>query len=157
MSGTSRGRSTRSSSRNAHFNLRTLGARVTEYLVNQYGPMDDGVNRGDETDRVMVTWALAAPPAPTPRDDEVVASVEVPHDIEALRRDAPTDAAAWRRRVREAFVGHLASGTGRRRVRRRARLPVRPALSGAAPATPRPFTEAIDLARGEFEDGAWVV
>jgi len=96
--------------RNAHFNLRTLGTRVTEYLVNHYGPMDDGVNRGDETDRVMVTWALAAPPAPTPSDDQVVASVEVPHDIESLRRDAPTDAAAWRRRVREAFVGHLASG-----------------------------------------------
>ena len=37
--------------RNAHFNLRVLGARVTEYLVDHYGPMDDGVNRGDETDR----------------------------------------------------------------------------------------------------------
>jgi predicted GNAT superfamily acetyltransferase len=96
--------------RNAHFNLRTLGARVTEYLVNQYGPMDDGVNRGDETDRVMVTWALAAPPVPTPHDDDVVASVEVPHDIEALRRDAPADAAGWRGRVREAFLGHLESG-----------------------------------------------
>ena len=52
--------------RNAHFNLRVLGTRVTEYLVNHYGPMDDGVNRGDETDRIMVSWALAAPPVPTP-------------------------------------------------------------------------------------------
>jgi predicted GNAT superfamily acetyltransferase len=96
--------------RNAHFNLRVLGARVTEYLVDHYGPMDDGVNRGDETDRVMVSWALAAPPAPTPDADRVVASVAVPHDIESLRRTAPADAAAWRVRVRDEFLGHVASG-----------------------------------------------
>ena len=52
--------------RNAHFNLRVLGTHVTEYLVNHYGPMDDGVNRGDETDRIMVSWALADVPVPTP-------------------------------------------------------------------------------------------
>ena len=96
--------------RNAHFNLRVLGTRMTEYLVNQYGPMDDGVNRGDESDRVMVSWALAAPPAPTPADDQVVASVAVPHDIEELRRVSPQDAAAWRLRVRDGIVGHLADG-----------------------------------------------
>ncbi|MFC8680480.1 GNAT family N-acetyltransferase [Microbacterium ureisolvens] len=96
--------------RNAHFNLRVLGTRVTEYLVNHYGPMDDGVNRGDETDRIMVSWALAAPPVPTPDDDRVVASVEIPHDIETMRREAPTDAAAWRLRVREAVLGYVADG-----------------------------------------------
>jgi predicted GNAT superfamily acetyltransferase len=96
--------------RNAHFNLRVLGARVTEYLVDQYGPMDDGVNRGDESDRIMVSWALAAPPAPTPSDDEVVAAVAVPRDIEAVRRESPEDAAAWRVRVRDALVGYLADG-----------------------------------------------
>ena len=97
--------------RNAHFNLRVLGARVTEYLVNHYGPMDDGVNRGDETDRVMVSWALAAPPAPTPADDRVVASVAVPHDIEAhaagsadgCRGLAPSACATQ-------FLAHLADG-----------------------------------------------
>ena len=97
-------------SRNAHFNLRVLGARVTEYLVDHYGPMDDGVNRGDETDRLLVTWALAAPPAPTPADEQVVASVAVPHDIETMRRQAPTDAAAWRVRVREEFLARRAEG-----------------------------------------------
>jgi len=97
-------------SRNAHFNLRVLGARVTEYLVNHYGAMDDGVNRGDESDRLMVSWALAAPPAPTPADDRVAATVAVPRDIEALRRTSPTEAAQWRVRVREAFLAHLAGG-----------------------------------------------
>jgi predicted GNAT superfamily acetyltransferase len=96
--------------RNAHFNLRVLGARITEYLVDHYGPMDDGVNRGDETDRVMVSWALAAPPAPTPADERVVASVAVPHDIETMRRASPMDAAAWRTRVREEFLARLGEG-----------------------------------------------
>lgn len=96
--------------RNAHFNLRVLGTRATEYLVNHYGEMDDGVNRGDETDRVMVSWALAAPPAPMPADDRVVATVPVPEDITEIRRTDPADAAAWRMRVREAFLGHLAAG-----------------------------------------------
>jgi predicted GNAT superfamily acetyltransferase len=53
--------------RNAHFNLVVLGARITEYLVDQYGAMNDGVNRGDESDRLMASWALAAP-APAPRE-----------------------------------------------------------------------------------------
>jgi predicted GNAT superfamily acetyltransferase len=96
--------------RNAHFNLRVLGTRVTEYLVNHYGPMDDGVNRGDETDRIMVSWALAAPPVPTPEPDRVVASVAVPHDIEALRHESRQDAAAWRLRVREELLTHLDEG-----------------------------------------------
>jgi predicted GNAT superfamily acetyltransferase len=96
--------------RNAHFNLRVLGARVTEYLVDHYGPMDDGVNRGDETDRIMVSWALADVPVPTPADDRVVASVAVPPDIEALRRESPQDAAAWRHRVRDEMLTNLAEG-----------------------------------------------
>ncbi len=96
--------------RNAHFNLRVLGTRVTEYLVNHYGPMDDGVNRGDETDRIMVSWALAAPPVPTPDDEQVVASVAIPHDLETMRREAPAEAAAWRRRVRDAVLANGADG-----------------------------------------------
>lgn len=96
--------------RNAHFNLRVLGTRVTDYLVDHYGQMDDGINRGDQTDRIMVSWALAAPPVPTPGDDRVVASVEIPHDIEAIRRESPADAAAWRARVRDGILAHLADG-----------------------------------------------
>ncbi|GAA1466157.1 GNAT family N-acetyltransferase [Microbacterium thalassium] len=96
--------------RNAHFNLRILGTRVTEYLVNHYGPMDDGVNRGDESDRIMVSWAVAARPVPTPPDDDVVASVEVPHDIEAIRAANGMEAALWRVRVRDQIVDHLGDG-----------------------------------------------
>jgi len=96
--------------RNAHFNLSVLGTRVTDYLVNQYGEMPDDVNRGDESDRLMVSWALAEPPAPTLEDAEIVAVVPVPDDIEALRRTDPAAAAEWRVRVRDELRGHLASG-----------------------------------------------
>lgn len=96
--------------RNAHINLTVLGTRVTEYLVDHYGAMDDGVNRGDESDRLMVSWALAAPPAPTPADDRVVASVAVPPDVEALRERSPDEAAGWRRRVRDEFARLLDDG-----------------------------------------------
>jgi predicted GNAT superfamily acetyltransferase len=96
--------------RNAHFNLAILGAHATEYLVNQYGEMPDDVNRGDESDRLMVSWAVAEPPALTPAEDAVHAVVEIPDDIEGLRRTDPTVAAGWRSRVREELRGHLASG-----------------------------------------------
>ncbi len=89
--------------RNAHFNLSVVGARVTDYLVDQYGPMADGVNRGDESDRLMVSWALAAPPARRPDDSEVVAAVAIPPDIETIRATDAAAAAGWRRRVRGEF------------------------------------------------------
>lgn len=95
--------------RNAHFNLRVLGARITDYFVDHYGAMDDGVNRGDESDRLMVSWALAAP-ASAPREEEVVTAVAVPTDIEKLRREDPAEALDWRYRVRDAFQGLLADG-----------------------------------------------
>jgi len=96
--------------RNAYFNLAVLGARATEYLVDHYGAMADAVNRGDESDRLMVSWALAEPPAPTPTDAEIQAVVAVPDAIEHLRRSDPVAAAGWRRRVRDELREHLASG-----------------------------------------------
>jgi predicted GNAT superfamily acetyltransferase len=47
--------------RNAYFNVMKLGARLTEYYVDFYGPMSDGINFGDETDRCLVTWPAADP------------------------------------------------------------------------------------------------
>ena len=45
--------------RNAFLNLVKLGAEIVQYLPNFYGPMDDGINAGDETDRCLVSWPLA--------------------------------------------------------------------------------------------------
>jgi predicted GNAT superfamily acetyltransferase len=44
--------------RNAYFNLVKLGARPAEYLRNFYGAMDDAINSGTETDRMLVHWDL---------------------------------------------------------------------------------------------------
>jgi predicted GNAT superfamily acetyltransferase len=97
--------------RNAHFNLAVLGGRVTEYLVDQYGAMGDDTNRGDASDRLLVSWHLLDPVPAVPADDEVVAVVAVPADVEALRRlPGSSEAADWRLRVREQFLGHLAAG-----------------------------------------------
>jgi predicted GNAT superfamily acetyltransferase len=53
--------------RNAWFNIARLGAVGTEYLVDFYGEITDGVN-DPETDRLAVTWNLRAPlPASTAR------------------------------------------------------------------------------------------
>jgi predicted GNAT superfamily acetyltransferase len=46
--------------RNAYFNLGKLGAVATEYLPNFYGQMADEVNAGDESDRLVVDWALTS-------------------------------------------------------------------------------------------------
>ncbi|ONI77664.1 GNAT family N-acetyltransferase [Kribbella sp. ALI-6-A] len=47
--------------RNAYFNLCKLAAEPAEYLTNFYGDMHDGINNGDDTDRLLVRWQLESP------------------------------------------------------------------------------------------------
>jgi predicted GNAT superfamily acetyltransferase len=47
--------------RNAAFNLCKLAVQPREYLSDFYGAMTDGVNAGDETDRLLVDWRLLEP------------------------------------------------------------------------------------------------
>jgi predicted GNAT superfamily acetyltransferase len=95
--------------RNAWFNLGVLGARVEEYLVDFYGPIDDSVNAGDESDRLLVAWATHdAAAVEAPRGARV--TVPTPDDIVALRRTDPAAAAAWRRRLRTELGDALAAG-----------------------------------------------
>ncbi|MFF4211114.1 chorismate synthase [Streptomyces sp. NPDC001796] len=118
--------------RNARFNLVKLGARGTEYLVDFYGPMADGVNEGDESDRLTVTWDLAAPREGRGTGDRAAAAVthlapdgaplarrshddrqvwcRVPDDIVALRAADPALALRWRHAVRDVFTGAFAEG-----------------------------------------------
>lgn len=48
-------------SRNAYFNLVKLAARPAEYLPNFYGSMLDSINGDDDSDRLLVRWALRDP------------------------------------------------------------------------------------------------
>jgi predicted GNAT superfamily acetyltransferase len=100
--------------RNAWFNIEVLRARVSDYLVDFYGPMTDAVNRQDETDRLLVAWATSggAPsgePIGDPAGDGLV-EVATPEDIVVLRRTDPNDAMAWRRRLRRELGDRMAAG-----------------------------------------------
>jgi len=44
--------------RNVYFNLTKLGAEAPNYFVNFYGEMLDGINAGDESDRLLIRWRL---------------------------------------------------------------------------------------------------
>ncbi|MGO1410212.1 MAG: GNAT family N-acetyltransferase [Microbacterium sp.] len=88
--------------RNARFYLGVLGARVTEYAVNQYGIFGGG-DAGDESDRLDVKWALADL-APTPAGDDVEATLEIPDDVEQLRDADPGAAHEWRMKVRREMA-----------------------------------------------------
>jgi predicted GNAT superfamily acetyltransferase len=66
--------------RNAHFNLTKLGAEARQYLVNFYGEMIDGLNAGEESDRLLIRWRLdskqveaaATGSAPEPEVDKLL-------------------------------------------------------------------------------------
>jgi predicted GNAT superfamily acetyltransferase len=104
--------------RNAHFNLRKLGGRAVKYAVNYYGEMPDAINAGDETDRMLLRWELGSPEAraacdgaPAPESSTAAAVlVEVPPDIEGLRRTDPERAAAWRPALRNRLLPMLERG-----------------------------------------------
>jgi predicted GNAT superfamily acetyltransferase len=124
--------------RNAYFNLCKLGAVGSRYETNFYGPMDDGINAGDETDRLVVTWRLT--------DDRVLAAAEgrtdvvipqpatvlldadaagrprlvagegpvlrcgIPDDILAIRERDPALALQWRHALRDTLGAAVQDG-----------------------------------------------
>jgi predicted GNAT superfamily acetyltransferase len=106
--------------RNAYFNLAKLGARVAEYLPDFYGSMTDAINRGNESDRILVHWSLASPEvaracAGSPVRAAIPAGgaawwVQVPSDVSALRRTDPEAARGWRTKVRDQLTTTLDAG-----------------------------------------------
>lgn len=128
--------------RNAWFNLVKLGAVGVEYLVDFYGPMDDGLNAGEPTDRLFTRWDLLSPSVqeateglrptlaagegrllldeqddgrPVVLDSSASAGpvlVRLPAEIESLRAQDPQAASTWRLAVREVLAP-LVDGGGR--------------------------------------------
>jgi predicted GNAT superfamily acetyltransferase len=78
--------------RNAYFNLHKLAARAAEYLPDFYGPMTDGINAGDASDRIYLRWRLDEPQvvgaARGQRTDVDVAAVTAAGGHVLLGRDA---------------------------------------------------------------------
>ncbi|MEY4989410.1 MAG: hypothetical protein RI933_1043 [Actinomycetota bacterium] len=118
--------------RNCVFNFEKLGATAKEYLPNFYGTMTDDINRGDESDRLFVFWDMQSEPENSPEEVGLTTNiavqnhgglpqlqsfdstrqflVELPEDIEALRRDNLEAALRWRKTVREVLQPAFAAG-----------------------------------------------
>lgn len=101
---------------NARFNLHHLGAVGARYLVNLYGDMDDDINRGQPSDRLLVWWDLTNDrtiraldgPLPTPQGDAT--GIATPDGITTMRVDDPDAALRWRLDTRAAMVAAFARG-----------------------------------------------
>lgn len=92
--------------RNAHFNLVTLGAKVVSYHRDFYGELDDVINSGDNTDRLVVERQVAgcdtAPHAETVTSEDGDELIETPQDIVALRQSGESADQAIVRKARLA-------------------------------------------------------
>lgn len=101
--------------RNAWFNVAILGADVHEYLPSFYGTMNDAINAGDESDRLLMAWRVDTPVPQTAREGREAVDpllVPTPLDIVELRRTDPRAVARWRAETRDALTNAL--GAGRR-------------------------------------------
>lgn len=100
--------------RNAHFNLVKLGAEVIGYHQNFYGELDDGINAGEQSDRVLVRWDVAGVDVPlgnsfvNPTPNSMM--IETPADIEQLRKTDRVQSDQWRTRQRAAFESAQLAG-----------------------------------------------
>jgi len=126
--------------RNAYFNLTKLGAEASSYLVNFYGPMEDGINAGDDSDRILVTWNLQSaqaeaaaqgkaeePDAGRLMDEGAVAALMAGAGDEPIRRDLETGAIG----LCQVPADIVAIRRDRPDLARSWRLAVRDALGGA--------------------------
>jgi len=68
--------------RNAYFNLTKLGARAPRYLVDFYGEMTDGINAGEESDRLLIRWRLDSPEA-----EAAAEGLQPDVDLDKIRAD----------------------------------------------------------------------
>lgn len=117
--------------RNAYFNVHKLGATARHYKENVYGAMQDALNRGLPSDRLLVEWYLPTPRDPVPpsetypllrsEGDRPVLdldgefrggdlSIAVPAGIQDLKRADPALALEWRLVSRRAFTWAFARG-----------------------------------------------
>ena len=100
--------------RNAWFNVVKLGVEVLGYHTNFYGELDDGINAGERSDRVLVRWDVATRDEPrrasfvVPEPSDIL--IPTPPDIESLRLSDRTESGRWRDTQREAFLGAQSRG-----------------------------------------------
>jgi predicted GNAT superfamily acetyltransferase len=111
--------------RNCVFNFDKLGATAVEYLPNFYGTMTDEINAGDDSDRLFVYWDLAHKSENTEISPAAIA-VEIPEDIETLRRTDLNTAKQWRAKTRQTLEPLMSDGWTIKRMQDRTHLLVEP-------------------------------
>lgn len=111
--------------RNCVFNFDKLGAIAVEYLPNFYGTMTDEINAGDYSDRLFVYWDLKNRNDATSVSPNAI-TVEIPEDIESLRRNDLETAKIWRAKTREALQPLLEKGWTIKAMQDRTHLLVEP-------------------------------
>ena len=93
---------------NAHFNLHKLGVVVRQYEENVYGYSSSRLHQGLPTDRFVAEWRLKADRTKSPEDERVF--LEIPKDVNELRRTDLAAAKAWQDRIRETSQRYFAAG-----------------------------------------------
>lgn len=115
--------------RNCIFNFEKLGARAVEYLPNFYGTMKDSINAGDDSDRLFTFWPVQKSELREISKTDAVALrnisgvpefesfdparafwIELPEDIENLRKSDIELARVWRKSVRNVLEPALDKG-----------------------------------------------
>jgi predicted GNAT superfamily acetyltransferase len=119
--------------RNAYFNMAKLGASADGFHRNFYGDMEDALNRGERSDRLVARWDLdRVAPGPAPDDGWVVvdregpddrpeptpvkapkqgpAIVRIPESYRGVREADPELGERWRDAIAEGIEACLAAG-----------------------------------------------
>jgi predicted GNAT superfamily acetyltransferase len=92
-------------SKNAHLNIRKLGAIIRRYYVNLYGATTSLLQQGLESDRVIAEWWINQPRI---KPESEVRRVFIPADIQSMKKQSLKSAADVQQRVREQFLKNFA-------------------------------------------------
>ncbi|MEK7832116.1 MAG: GNAT family N-acetyltransferase [Acidobacteriota bacterium] len=103
-------------SRNAHLNINKLGCVIRKYTVNYYGNVStSALHAGLDTDRLFAQWwvgsqRVADALAGKRRADNPVAFVEIPREIDELKKQDLAVASRWQLQLRSEFQKLLSEG-----------------------------------------------
>ena len=96
---------------NANLNIGKLGAICSTYIENYYGDLDDALNSGMPTDRLMVEWHIRSSQEPNSEWLMVNSKlVDIPSNIQELKKTDKTAAIGWRMKVRKELQAAFADG-----------------------------------------------